>query len=380
MVCGTAASRFTVRSVTEAAEWSALARPLWGYGYRQTWSYGRELARVRGAVDEHVLVSGGGRVIGAAAVRVKQLPVLGGGLAYVSGGPLLSINPEDGAFASALSGTLQALEEEYTARRGCVLRIALPLVKEGQPAPVEAVFQAAGFRLNERRVLPYRTIRIDLAPPLDKTRSQLAQKWRNALNGALRQGLSVSVHDDADSIERFAALFDTFIVRKGFAVDLGPRDYARIQQALPPEERLVVQLVEQDGELVAGHISSMLGDTCVYLLGATSPAGLRAKAAYLLQWNTITLAKGRGLRWYDLGGIDPVGNPGVYHFKKGLGGEDITTPGPFEVAPHGWRATAVRSAEAVHQVLFRKGRSTTPPTPTAVTVVQSQKPHEENGD
>ena len=354
MVNAMAASRLTVRYVTQAAEWSRVAQPLWGYGYRQTWSYGQELARIRGAVDEYVLIGDGRRVIGATGVRVKHLPILGGGLAYVSGGPLLTLDPEDGAFASVLGHTIRALEAEYSRRRGCVLRVALPLVKEGQPALVEAVFRAAGFRLNEGRAFPYRTIRVDLAPPLDEIRTQLAQKWRNALNGALKQGLSVSVYDDAASLERFAALFDTFIARKGFAVDLGPQVYTRIQRALPPDERLVVQLAERDGELVAGHVSSMLGDSCVYLLGATSPAGLRAKAAYLLQWNTITLAKGRGLRWYDLGGIDPVGNPGVYHFKKGLGGEDITTPGPFEIAPRGWRAATVHGAEAAHQLLSRK--------------------------
>jgi lipid II:glycine glycyltransferase (peptidoglycan interpeptide bridge formation enzyme) len=252
----------------------------------------------------------------------------------------------------------------------------LPLVKEDQPAPVEAVFRDAGFRASEARALPYRTIRIDLTPPLDEIRTQLAQKWRNALNGALRQGLSVSVHDDVDSIVRFAALFDPFMARKGFAVDLGPRVYARIQQTLPPDERLVLQLYEQDGELVSGHITSMLGETCVYLLGATNPDGLRARAAYLLQWNTIILAKGRGLHWYDLGGIDPADNPGVYHFKKGLGGEDMTTPGPFEIPPRGWRAPAVRSAEAVHRLLLRKGRR---PTSPAVTIVESATPKERNG-
>ena len=38
--------------------------------------------------------------------------------------------------------------------------------------------------------------------------------------------------------------------------------------------------------------------------------------------------------YYDLGGIDPDGNPGVYHFKKGLGGLHATMAGPFEMHPN----------------------------------------------
>jgi hypothetical protein len=39
--------------------------------------------------------------------------------------------------------------------------------------------------------------------------------------------------------------------------------------------------------------------------------------------------KERGVRWYDLGGIDPEGNPGVYHFKKGFSGMDVSQISPL---------------------------------------------------
>ena len=58
------------------------------------------------------------------------------------------------------------------------------------------------------------------------------------------------------------------------------------------------------------------------------------------------------MRYYDLGGIDPEGNPGVYHFKSGLGGREVTAPGPFEAAPSRARKRFVETAEAV----YRKAR------------------------
>ena len=36
------------------------------------------------------------------------------------------------------------------------------------------------------------------------------------------------------------------------------------------------------------------------------------------------------LEYYDLGGIDPVRNPGVFHFKSGLSGQDVTYSTPLE--------------------------------------------------
>ena len=66
-----------------------------------------------------------------------------------------------------------------------------------------------------------------------------------------------------------------------------------------------------------------MGDSAIYLLGATSDAGLNSKGAYFLQWTMIRWLKRTGIKSYDLGGIDPEGNPGVYHFKRGISGVDI---------------------------------------------------------
>jgi lipid II:glycine glycyltransferase (peptidoglycan interpeptide bridge formation enzyme) len=48
----------------------------------------------------------------------------------------------------------------------------------------------------------------------------------------------------------------------------------------------------------------------------------------------IEWLKERGCHWYDLGGIDPENNPGVYHFKCGIAGKtgkDETFIGEFDL-------------------------------------------------
>ena len=51
---------------------------------------------------------------------------------------------------------------------------------------------------------------------------------------------------------------------------------------------------------------------------------MKLKGAYLLHWTLIRSLRERGVRYYDLGGIDPEANPGVYHFKRGFSGVEVS--------------------------------------------------------
>jgi ribosomal protein S18 acetylase RimI-like enzyme len=55
------------------------------------------------------------------------------------------------------------------------------------------------------------------------------------------------------------------------------------------------------------------------------------------------------MRYYDLGGIDPAGNVGVYNFKKGLRGLDLSAPGPFEMVPSILKGALTHGAEDLYQ-------------------------------
>ena len=101
--------------------WESLAPAFLDYNYRQTWQYGLALAGLRGAVSEHVAIRSGNEVIGLADVRIRRLPLIGGGLAFISGGPLTrrgSMND-----TKCLSNSLDALWCEYVRKRRMTLQI-----------------------------------------------------------------------------------------------------------------------------------------------------------------------------------------------------------------------------------------------------------------
>lgn len=324
-------------------EWCSLVRGFSDHNYRQSWDYAEAMAARAGAVAEHVLVASGDQPLGLASVRVKSMP--GTGIAYVSGGPLLRTLDEAGR-SSRLDTVLAALVGRYVRERHLVLRVA-PTV--GEPAwtrDQERAFLSAGFR-PAPGVAGYDTIVVDLAPPVEEVRAALASKWRYHLRKAEGADLVLRWGTDASLFDEFRPLFDEFVTRKSFAVELGAEFYGSLQRTLPDHERLYLAIASLDGEPAAGIVLSILGDTAVYLLGASNDAGRRTCAPYLLQWRAINEARARGLRWYDLGGIDRTGNPGVYRFKARTGGIETSAAGPYEIAPGPVRAAAVRTAERV---------------------------------
>ena len=332
----------------DRAQWEAAVRRFGDYSYRQTWSYGVTLASRRGAVSEHVAVERGGEIIGLADVRIKRLPMIGGGLAYISGGPLVGDDVE------CLEPCVDALVREYVDRRGFTLRILPPVVLDERNRRSPSCSSARACAATDRGE-HYRTVLLDVDRPLDEIRSSFHRHWRRHLNGAERNELEVTFGTDAGRFERVAEMSEALRARKGFALDLDARFFAEVQAGLKEQDRLVVGLVLQDGAPVAGNITAIHGDAAVYLVGASTDAALETKASYLMHWRTIALLQERCVPWYDLGGIDPVANPGVTSFKLRTNGVDVTAAGPYERAPEGMRGRVSDWAERAYVRAKRAG-------------------------
>jgi CelD/BcsL family acetyltransferase involved in cellulose biosynthesis len=338
----------------DRAGWESAVQRFGDYSYRQSWAYGVKLAAKRGATSEHVAIRCGGEIVGLADVRIKRLPLIGGGLAYVSGGPLIRrLDGSDGAL-ERLDFSIEALVREFVRRRGLTLRIVAPAGPAEENEAVAGRLQRAGFRPTSRGE-SYRTVLLDVDRPLEEIRASFHRHWRRHLNGSERNDLDVTFGNEPDRFEQIARMSAALRARKGFEVDLDAKFYEDVQRELSERDQLIVGLVVHDGAPVAGNITAIHGDTAVYLVGASTEAGLGCKAGYLMHWRTIELLRERSVRWYDLGGIDPVANPGVSSFKLRTNGLDVTAAGPFELSPAGLRGRVTGWAEHAYFGARRAG-------------------------
>jgi lipid II:glycine glycyltransferase (peptidoglycan interpeptide bridge formation enzyme) len=111
--------------------------------------------------------------------------------------------------------------------------------------------------------------------------------------------------------------------------------------------------------LCSGLIASTVGDTALYLFGATSAVGMKSRGSYLLQWRFIEKLQAMGIAGYDLNGINPDANPGTYKFKKDLGGEngkDVRFLGQFDCRDSWLSSTLVKAGESARAVRRALGR------------------------
>jgi lipid II:glycine glycyltransferase (peptidoglycan interpeptide bridge formation enzyme) len=309
-----------------STEWSHLLDQFDDANIYQTAAYGDVRWGVRNL--SRIVLKRDGMAVSIAQLRIIRPTPLKFGVAYLRWGPLweqrnCDANPE------AAERMARAICDEYVTRRKLFLRI-VPNAFAGTPRA--ALFLSAFSGIDRRSSESgdnYRTFVLDLSPPIEEIRSRLDKKWRNQLNRAEKNGLTVVAGDGVDEYRAFRQIYYEMRRRKAFDTAVDAAEFERIQEALPASQRMRVLLCRENGTLMAGLVASAMGNSAIYLLGATSDAGLNAKGAYLLQWALINWLRERGVVWYDLGGMDPEANPGVYHFKKGLSGLDTIQLSPL---------------------------------------------------
>ena len=319
----------------DAARWSGALAEFADANLYQTWSYG--VARSGETKVSRHLLKQGSTIRAMVQSRIAKVPGLPFGVAYVLWGPLW--RRRDGlADVEIFRQTVRAIRAEYAVRRGLVVRL-VPNLYESDHSGFRNLLAEEGyvFRANAPR---RRTILMDLEPALDELLRGLHQKWRNCLNKSRKQNLEI-IEGEADSLfGDFRRIFGEMVDRKQLVNFTGPDQCRIVQATLPPAEKVRVFLAKVEGEVCAGGICSALGDTGIYLFGATSELGTKNCASYLIQWRMLEWLKSRGCLAYDLNGINPVVNPGGYHFKSrlaGTHGREETLLGQFDACPNAAR-------------------------------------------
>jgi lipid II:glycine glycyltransferase (peptidoglycan interpeptide bridge formation enzyme) len=337
------AQRLTVSvdDITET-EWNSLLGQFADASIYQTWAYGavhwgrKQLS--------HLVLKRNDEVIAAAQVRIVQIPIIKKGVAYLRWGPLWRRNGTT-ADIEIFNQALNALKAEYVEKRGLLLRILPNVFQEDPIAPAaSSSWKLCGLELQDG-TKPYHTSRIDVAQPVDDLRKQLQSRWRNYLKAGEKAGFTV-VQGTADELyDQFTVLYREMMARKQFETTVDVEQFRQIQRRLPAALKMQVFVCSAANGPHNALVVSAAGDTGIYLLAATGNAGLNGRGAYLLQWRAMEWLHQQGICWYDTGGINQEKNPGGYQFKSGLGGQEVSHLGRFELRGNWLSSQSVMAAE-----------------------------------
>jgi len=329
-------------------EWTEMLQNFADAAIYQTWSYGA--VRWNETNLSHIVLRRGKEAVAAAQARIVRVPILHCGIAYVTWGPVWRRQSKEKR-RDHIHQMITALREEYVVRRGLYLRVLPSEVDESTEArEIRSIFEAEGFRWTPSH---YRTLLVDLAPSMPELRRNLSSRWRRQLNVAENKGLSIFEGTGSQLYEAFMTLYQEMLARKQFVPGMDVNEFKKIQQDLPAALKMKILVCAFEGEPVAALVGSLLGDTGIYLLGATGDKGLKLRGSYLLHWRMMEWLKEQGARWYDLNGFNPEKNPGTASFKEGVSGKDVRHIGQFDACQNVASSIALKFGDHLRATMQR---------------------------
>jgi peptidoglycan pentaglycine glycine transferase (the first glycine) len=305
----------------------------------QTGAWG-ELKSAFGWTPAHILSQE--HEVGA-QVLMRRLP-LDLSLAYIPKGPVggSAAGMDAPGAAPGLGAehqawlTLQAEVDRFCQEQGVVfLKVEPDAWSEMEEQEIPQ-----GFRPGPQQIQPPRTLLVDLSGDEDAILGRMKQKTRYNIRLAQKKGVMVHPSDDLDT---FHQLMQVTGQRDAFGVH-SMDYYRRAYELFHPLGECELFLAELEGEALGGLMVFARGPRAWYLYGASSDKRREAMPTYLLQWEAMRWARGRGCTSYDLWGVPDAdeqtleaqftrrsdGLWGVYRFKRGFGGRLQRAQGPWD--------------------------------------------------
>ncbi len=283
----------------------------------------------------HLAVMNGPSPLSMSLCLARRAPAGAATVVWVNGGPAFVQNRPHGQNLAAFAKMLKALKERFKAPR-TVLRLYL-----ARPNDLEEqlLLREAGFVRPLQPLDSGLTYVVDLTKPLEETRAKLERQWRNQLRQAEEAAPQFAVGRETPLLSRYLALHNALCERKKLADQkLSLQDLEAMVKELG--EKIVFIVGSAQGRDGCGGAAWILGKRAWFALSAGNDFGLKLNLPNAFYWRMIEHLKGLGLESFDLTGIDPAANWGVYNFKRGLSAPAVENLGEWEWSSSPWTRRA----------------------------------------
>ena len=277
---------------------------LWGWGQVKA-AHGWTAERVFAVDDEH-----DDKVVGAAQILIRKLPLPFRSFAYMPRGPIVESSFQN----EFLEKLANLVKRDYRS-------VALSI----EPNSFE--FEAPkGWRRSSNKVLSADTVLLDVSKSESDLLSEMAKKTRQYIRKSASEGIVIKQVRTTEELEACLAMYHLTAARAKF--NLHNDQYYRDVFSLMGDHSPVFAAYLNDTP-VAFLWMAISADTAYELYGGMNEDGQQLRANYALKWHVIRKAKEWGLSQYDFGGL-VVG--GVSIFKQGWAKEETSFAGTFDKA------------------------------------------------
>jgi hypothetical protein len=263
-----------------------------------------------------------GDVIAMMQGVVRRYP-LGVGLVWSEGGPIGDLSVCDTNLQEAMKQTtgLKRIYCRFRCDRARHVHDALRLGAQGWSAPWSPLTSNYSMSL-------------DLTQDEDRLLAACDQNWRRNLRRSKECNLRIREWQDP-SVDEVLSVYVAMQDLKGLEEQHSREEIEQLLKNLK-QQIILYRCDDEQGELVSLLGCVVVGNRACALFWATTERGRKIHASYAIFWALVQHCKNIGVISYDLAGIDPVRNPGVYRFKKATGATPIEYLGEWDWASKPW--------------------------------------------
>lgn len=162
---------------------------------------------------------------------------------------------------------------------------------------------------------------------------EFSKNWRHNLRRSEKYNLTITQWGNPN-IDEILSIYASMQEFKNLKQQYSRQELEKIFDKLG--DAIVMYRCEDHGELIGLRGCAVIGSKAWDLFAATSLKGRKMYASYALFWALIKHCRESGVQFYDMGGINPLYNRGVYDFKKGTGAVSVEYLGEWDWATSGW--------------------------------------------
>ncbi len=301
-------------------DWQARYKKLRQSNLLQSYLYGNALYTLKQQKKRHGLIKINGQEAGI--VQIIEAGILGNAIhgVILDRGPLWF---EGFGTDECMAAFLRTFNKNFPRRLGRKRRI-IPEMQDTEKA--QTMMNETGYKRASET--GYQTIWLDLEKDPGVLMAAMNKNWQRSLKKAQDSDLETQWDWEGKHFSWFL---------KVHGLDKSKRHYGG------PEPDFVKVLAENfavGGDMVLGRamlygkpVAAVLilchGQSATYQAGWNGPEGRDMRAHHLLFWDAVSVLKEKGIRDFDLGGVNDQKAAGVKQFKLGLGGELVQLVGHY---------------------------------------------------
>lgn len=287
-----------------------------GASFYQSYAWG-EFKRLSGWSPIRVFASNYDHVSVMASILVKDFGPFS--VCWVPGGP---------------SGDLDALGNEFQSflkqcLNGRLVYIRLGFLETSSDRSKAALeknhWSASTVKMSSGRKMLYSLIE----PEANRLKNASAN-WRHNLKRAGKHDLKLSLDENPDT-EEVLRLYAEMGKLKNISMPYSAIELQALFE-MCSGSLINVSCRNLDGQLMSFRSAAIFGSSALDFLAVTGLEGRKNYASHATLWALLNHCQKIGLTAYDMSGVDPEKNAGVFHFKKGAGAELVDCLGEYEWA------------------------------------------------